>query len=60
MDILLNIIGLGFIPVLIVMLAGGLSDIFMGLKEHFGFSFKVPAVSLSSVIPTFLQRYSHT
>lgn len=35
MDIVLNIIGLGFIPLLILMLAGGLSDIVMGLREHF-------------------------
>jgi len=35
MDIVLNIIGLGFIPLLILMLAGGLSDIAIGLREHF-------------------------
>ncbi|MDG1708865.1 MAG: hypothetical protein P8H03_08885 [Emcibacteraceae bacterium] len=35
MDIVLNIIGLGFIPLLILMLAGGLSDIVIGLREHF-------------------------
>ena len=34
MDIILNIIGLGFIPLLILMLAGGLNDIYRGLKEH--------------------------
>jgi hypothetical protein len=35
MDILLTIIGLGFIPLLILMLAGCLSDIVMGLRDHF-------------------------
>ena len=34
MDIILNIIGLGFIPLLILMLAGGLNDIYRGLQEH--------------------------
>ena len=34
MDLILNIIGLGFIPLLILMLAGGLSDIYRGLQEH--------------------------
>ena len=34
MEIILNIIGLGFIPLLILMLAGGLNDIYRGLKEH--------------------------
>lgn len=34
MDIILNIIGLGFIPLLILMLAGGLNDIYRGLKEY--------------------------
>lgn len=38
MDILLNIIGLGFIPLLILMVAGGLSDIYYGLQEHFSFN----------------------
>ena len=37
MDIILNIIGLGFIPLLILMLAGGLSDIYRGLQEHLEF-----------------------
>lgn len=35
MDIILNLIGLSFIPLLILMLAGGLSDIFCGLRDHF-------------------------
>ncbi|MDG1996134.1 MAG: hypothetical protein P8J14_06560 [Emcibacteraceae bacterium] len=43
MDIVLNIIGLGFIPLLILMLAGGLSDIVIGLREHF--SLRTPSVS---------------
>ena len=34
MDIILNIIGLGFIPLLILMLARGLNDIYRGLQEH--------------------------
>ena len=34
MEIILNIIGLGFIPLLILMLAGGLNDIYRGLQEH--------------------------
>lgn len=34
MDIILNIIGLGFIPLLILMLAGGLNDIYRGLQEQ--------------------------
>ena len=34
MDIILNIIGLSFIPLLILMLAGGLNDIYRGLQEH--------------------------
>lgn len=35
MDIILNIIGISFIPLLILMLAGGLTDIYRGLQEHF-------------------------
>lgn len=38
MDIILNLIGLSFIPLLILMLAGGLSDIYRGLQEHFALS----------------------
>ncbi|MCC3861111.1 hypothetical protein [Pseudemcibacter aquimaris] len=58
MDILLNIIGLGFIPLLILMVAGGLSDIYLGLKEHYGFSFKLPTPTIS--IPSPFQRHSHS
>ena len=38
MDIILNLIGLSFIPLLILMLAGGLSDIYRGLQEYFSLS----------------------
>ena len=38
MDIILNLIGLSFIPLLILMMASGLSDIYYGLQEHFSFS----------------------
>ena len=35
MDIILNLIGLSFIPLLILMMASGLSDVYHGLQEHF-------------------------
>lgn len=47
MDIFLNLIGFSFIPLLILMLAGGLNDIYRGLQEHFAFN--DPKISLLPV-----------
>ena len=37
MEILLQIIGYGFIPLLAILIAGGIVDIYQGLKEHYKF-----------------------
>jgi|TARA_R110002096_G_scaffold416576_2_gene619204 hypothetical protein len=42
MDILLQVIGLCFIPLLAILVFSGMSEIYQGLKDHFGFqNFKV-------------------
>lgn len=37
MDILLQVIGLCFIPLLAILVFSGLHEIYHGLKDHFGF-----------------------
>ena len=37
MDIILQIIGLGFIPLLGMLVYSGIHEIYLGLKEHFSF-----------------------
>lgn len=42
MDLVLQVIGLGFIPLLALLVLSGTSEIYHGLKDHFGFQgFKV-------------------
>ncbi len=36
MEILFQLIGLSFIPLLGILIWGGVSEIFVGLREHFG------------------------
>lgn len=42
MELALQIIGLGFIPLIGILVYSGLNDIYCGLKEHYGSqSFKI-------------------
>lgn len=43
MDIVMQLIGLGFIPLLAILVFGGINEIYQGLKEHLGF--KKPLIS---------------
>ena len=45
MDILLNIIGLSFIPLIFILVVSGLNEIYQGLKEYY----QITDVKLSEV-----------
>ncbi len=45
MDILLNIIGLSFIPLMLMLVLSGLNEIYQGLREHY----QITDVKLSEV-----------
>lgn len=48
MDILLQVIGFSFIPLLAILIAGGVVDIYQGLKEHYKFrDFKISEIAFN-------------
>lgn len=48
MDLLLQIIGFSIIPLLAILIAGGVVDIYRGLKEHYKFrDFKVSEMAFN-------------
>jgi len=61
MDMLLQVIGFGFIPLLAILIAGGMVDIYQGLKEHYQFrDFKISEIKFKQNANNIVENFGFT